>query len=84
MALSLSSLVHRRDMKNGGHAVARAGIGDNAQEMWKTPCAITQLSRLAYDPARDEDPKKTTEMRAALINGDQTEQARSYQLPANE
>ncbi len=32
-----------------------------------------------------KDPKKTTEMRAALVNGDDTlSETRSYQLPANE
>ncbi len=30
-----------------------------------------------------KDPKKTTEMRAALVNGDDSE-TWSYQLPANE
>lgn len=32
-----------------------------------------------------KDPKKTTEMRAALVNGDDTlSETSSYQLPANE
>lgn len=32
-----------------------------------------------------KDPKKTTEMRAALVNSDDTlSETRSYQLPANE
>uniref|UniRef100_UPI0018733BBF glucan biosynthesis protein n=1 Tax=Klebsiella quasipneumoniae TaxID=1463165 RepID=UPI0018733BBF len=32
-----------------------------------------------------KDPKKTTEMRAALVNGDDTlSETWSYQLPANE
>lgn len=65
---------------------AQASIGDNAE--------IVENS-VRYNPVikgwrmtlrvKVKDPKKTTEMRAALVNGDQTlSETRSYQLPANE
>lgn len=65
---------------------AQASIGDNAE--------IVENS-VRYNPVikgwrmtlrvKVKDPKKTTEMRAALVNGDQTlSETSSYQLPANE
>lgn len=65
---------------------AQASIGDNAE--------IVENS-VRYNPVikgwrmtlrvKVKDPKKTTEMRAALVNGDQTlSETRSYQLPSNE
>jgi len=65
---------------------AQTSIGDNGQIV---------DSNVRYNPVtkgwrltmrlKVKDPKKTTDMRAALVNGDQTlSETWSYQLPANE
>jgi glucans biosynthesis protein len=65
---------------------AQASIGDNGEIVENTVRynPVTKGWRLMLR-VKVKDPKKTTEMRAALVNDDQTlSETWSYQLPANE
>jgi len=65
---------------------AQASIGDNGEIVENSVRynPVTQGWRLMLR-VKVKDPKKTTDMRAALVNADQTlSETWSYQLPANE
>ena len=65
---------------------AQASIGDNGEivENAVRYNPVTQGWRLTLR-VKVKDPKKTTDMRAALVNADQPlSETWSYQLPANE
>ncbi len=65
---------------------AQTSIGDNGEIVESTVRynPVTKGWRLVMR-VKVKDAKKTTEMRAALVNADQTlSETRSYQLPANE
>ncbi len=65
---------------------SQASIGDNGEIVENSVRynPVTKGWRLTLR-VKIKDPKKTTEMRAALVNGDQTlSETWSYQLPANE
>ena len=65
---------------------AQASTGDNAEIVENTVRynPVTKGWRMILR-LKVKDPKKTTEMRAALVNGDDTlSETWSYQLPANE
>ena len=65
---------------------AQASIGDNAEIVENTVRynPVTKGWRMILR-VKVKDPKKTTDMRAALVNTDQTlSETWSYQLPANE
>jgi glucans biosynthesis protein len=65
---------------------AQASIGDNGEIVENTVRynPVTQGWRLMLR-VKVKDPKKTTDMRAALVNGDKTlSETWSYQLPSNE
>ncbi|MDX7431230.1 glucans biosynthesis protein MdoG [Klebsiella pneumoniae] len=65
---------------------AQASTGDNAEIVENTVRynPVTKGWRMILR-LKAKDPKKTTEMRAALVNGDDTlSETWSYQLPANE
>lgn len=64
----------------------KTSIGDNGEIVESTVRynPVTKGWRLVMR-VKVKDAKKTTEMRAALVNADQTlSETRSYQLPANE
>ncbi len=65
---------------------AQTSIGDNGEIVENSVRynPVTKGWRLTLR-VKVKDPKKTTEMRAALVNGDQPlSETWSYQLPANE
>ncbi len=65
---------------------AQTSIGDNGEIVESTVRynPVTKGWRLVMR-VKVKDAKKTTEMRAALVNADQTlSETWSYQLPANE
>ena len=57
---------------------------DDTVDITDVVCPVTKGWRVILR-VKVKDPKKTTDMRAALVNTDQTlSETWSYQLPANE
>lgn len=75
-----------RSLPENTQVTSQASIGDNGEIVENSVRynPVTKGWRLMLR-VKIKDPKKTTEMRAALVNGDQTlSETWSYQLPANE
>ena len=75
-----------RKMPQDTPVTAQTSIGDNGEIVENSVRynPVTKGWRLMLR-VKVKDPKKTTEMRAALVNDDQTlSETWSYQLPANE
>ena len=75
-----------RNLPENTPVTSQASIGDNGEIVENSVRynPVTKGWRLMLR-VKIKDPKKTTEMRAALVSGDQTlSETWSYQLPANE
>jgi len=76
----------KKKLPAGTPVAAQASTCDNAEIVQNTVRykPVTKGWRMMLR-LKVKAPKRTTEMRAALVNGDDTlSETRSYQLPANE